>query len=102
MEHLELIQVKFLTGLIRMRRTSDTKITLKKKLHKLKRIVSNEEDEEHEKMEETHAKFKFLEMKQSHHQFCGLHSQYNKYYLMLKEMRQGVVKNSIKEELRQK
>jgi Flp pilus assembly CpaF family ATPase len=40
MERLELIEVKFVTGLIGMIKMSDTKITLKKKLHnKLKKIV---------------------------------------------------------------
>jgi hypothetical protein len=39
-EHLELTRVMFVTGLIMMRRTSDTKISPKKKLNnKLKRTV---------------------------------------------------------------
>jgi hypothetical protein len=40
MEHLELPRVMFVTGLIRMRKTSDTKVSPEKKLHnKLKRTV---------------------------------------------------------------
>jgi hypothetical protein len=39
MDHLELLRVMFVTGLIRKRRTSDTKISPKKLHNKLKRTV---------------------------------------------------------------
>jgi hypothetical protein len=91
----------FVTGLIKTRRTSDTKISLKKKLHsKLKGTDGlSVEDEEDENKEEKCGKFKFSEVKQNLDpiiSFVDFNPQYNKYYLMLREMRQDVVKEQYK------
>jgi hypothetical protein len=59
----------------------------------------SEEDEEGEKREETRTKFKFSKMKQnvdSIVNFVDSNSQYNEYYLILREMRQDVVKEQNK------
>jgi hypothetical protein len=91
-----------MTGLIKMRRTSDIKISPKKKKKKQHQTGGNGlngEDEEDERKEETCGKFRFSDVKQnlvSIISFVDCNPQYNKYYLMLKEMRQDVVKEHYK------
>jgi hypothetical protein len=86
----------FVTGVIRMR-TLETKISLKMKLHKnLKRMIQVKMLRKmREKKKETCTKFKFSEMKQNLDCITGFvdsSPQYNKYYLMPREMKQNMVK----------
>jgi hypothetical protein len=87
-EHLELTRVMFVTGLIRTGRTSDTKISPMKKLHKLRRVQLKRT----RKKEETCEKFKLSEVKQNLDSIISL------YYLMLREMKQDVPKEQYKRE----
>jgi hypothetical protein len=64
-----------------------------------------EEDEQDEKKEETCAKLKFSGVKQNFDSiisFVDCNPQYNKYYLMLREMRLDVVKEQYKRGTRSK
>jgi hypothetical protein len=88
----------FVTDLIRMRRTSDTKISPKKKLHKLKRMVQVKRMKKMRRKKKR-VQVKFSEVKQnldSVISFVDSNPQYNKYYLMMREMRQGIVKEQFK------
>jgi hypothetical protein len=90
----------FVTDLTRMRRASDTKISLKKKLHTLKRMV---QVKRMKKMrgKKKHVQVKFSEVKQNLNSiisFVNSNQHYNKYYLMMREMRQDTVKEHRKEE----
>jgi hypothetical protein len=69
MEHLELTQVTFMTDSIRMRRASDTKISPKKKFHKLKRTVQVKRMRRNMYTVQIFISKTELEL---HHQFCGL------------------------------
>jgi hypothetical protein len=84
------------TGLIRIRRISDTTISLEKKLHTLKEGSSEEYEEEGKAI---CMKFIFSNMKQnlgSIISFMDTNPKYNKYYQMLREVSQDVVKEQYK------
>jgi hypothetical protein len=88
----------FVTGLIRTNRTFDIQLSLKKNTQQAEEDGSSEKDEEDGKKEETCAKFKFFEVKQLGYIIIFVDSspQYNKYCLMLREMRQDVVNECYK------
>lgn len=93
--HLEPNRMVFVTGLTKMRTTSDTKISRQKKLRsKVKRAKQRRRK-----------KLTFSEVKQNLYSivtFVDSNQQYDKYYVILREMRQDVVKKSTKEEHKRK
>jgi hypothetical protein len=85
----------FMTGLIRMRENFGYQNLTKEETAQQAEEDSSSEEEEDEKKEETCAKFRFSEVKQklgSVISFVDCNPQYNKYQLMLMEMRQDVGK----------
>jgi hypothetical protein len=75
MEHFKPTQLMFVTGLIKARRTSDTRISLKKKLHSklqgMVRVKLTRKMRRKKKYGEI-SNFQNETKLRPHHQFCGL------------------------------